>query len=131
MKNEFNFLQHINQISYNIDILREHLNEIHQSVNLTKVGIISKYILHPDGINSVREHLTNQRIKIISVEHICELLNLQAYYNNSNIIFNIKIPNLLETPTRIYHLKSIPIHKNGTILIPIPYLILSKVHFNS
>lgn len=88
----FKYLEFLNQINYNIDILYNHLNDISEAVILAKLSIISKHILSSTEIKEIHSIFKNQNIVLNSDEHIYELLKLQAYYNDTNIIFNTQIP---------------------------------------
>lgn len=95
-------IQHLNQINYNISILTQHLNNIAEAIVLSKLNIIPKLILDPIELIQIHKTLNNT-INILSPEHIFELLELTAYYNNTNIIFNIKIPTLSNYKYTPYH----------------------------
>lgn len=86
-------IQQLNQINYNIDILTQHFNNIAEAIVLSKLNIIPKLILDPSELTQIHRSLNNT-IDIISPEHIYELLELNAYYNDTNIIFNIQIPTI-------------------------------------
>ncbi|XP_046801067.1 uncharacterized protein LOC124418514 [Lucilia cuprina] len=108
-------IQHLNQINYNIDILTQHLNNIAEAIVLSKLNIIPKLILDPIEIIQIHKTLNNT-INILSPEHIFELLELTAYYNNTNIIFNIKIPTLSNYKYTLYHIVPTPINKTLEII---------------
>ena len=91
--------------------------------------MISKHILHPDELDHLKMHFESQNIKLSSYEHIYELLELQAYYNDSNLIFNVKIPNMYDNQSKLYHIKSIPINITKTIPTPKPYIFMDDYRF--
>lgn len=78
------------------------------------MNIISKLILDSSELNEIHNFINN-KVKIISTEHIYELLEIMAYYNNSNIIFNIKLPVISNEIFTLYHIIPTPI--NGTLEI--------------
>lgn len=114
-------IQHINQINYNIDMLNNHLKDISQTLILAKLNIISNVILNKEEIESIHKMLTNEQIELISEEHMYNLLNLQAYYNNSNIIFNVKIPQIENNNCNFYNIIPLPINNTKQIVTK-PYV---------
>lgn len=121
------YSQYMNQININIDVLDNHLNGISEAIILAKFNIISKMILNPQELTELYRLFEEQNINITSDEHIYELLSLQAYSNNSNIIFNIRIPVLSKESYFLFHLIPLPINKTRTILTK-PYAILGHEH---
>lgn len=118
-------IQYMNQLDYSIDLLFNHISDIIEAVMLAKLGIISKLILHPEELDEIRHHFTSQNVNLVSDEHLYELLELQAYYNNSNLIFNIKLPNLSKDINSLFHLIPLPIN-NTKIIKTKPYLSYNK-----
>lgn len=108
-------MQQLNQINYNIDILTQHLNNIAEALILSKMNIIPKIILDPKELTEMHNTLNNT-IDILSPEHIYELLELTAYYNNTNIIFNIQIPIISNTTYKFFHIITTPINKTLKII---------------
>lgn len=124
-ENSIREIQYLNQINYNIDILANHINDISEAIILAKLNIIPKLILHPEEIEQISRHLENESIKTKSIENVYELLGLQAYYNESNIIFNARIPNLDPNPYKLYHVIPLPINKTK-IIVTEPYLLFNE-----
>lgn len=116
-----NDLQYINLINYNIDLLHNHLSNIADSILLAKLNIISKFILSHEELEKILENFQKQQISIKSYEELYELLGLQAYYNGTNIIFNVKIPILSKEISRFLHIIPLPIN-NTKIIITKPYI---------
>lgn len=118
-------IQYINQINYNLDILQNHITEISETILLARLNIISKTILSNQEIEIINSYIKNQFINISSNEQLYELLNLKAYYNDTNIIFNIKIP-IVENKT--YELTQIiPLPINHTTFINVmPYALVNE-----
>lgn len=108
-------IQYVNQLNYNIDLLVDHISDIIEAVMLAKLGIISKLILNPDELKEIRDHLRSQNVDFVSDGNLYELLELQAYYNNSNLIFNIKLPNFSKDTSLLYHLIPLPINQTKII----------------
>jgi len=120
----FKYLQFLQQINYNIDLLQEHLNNISETVILAKLNIISKQILNKNELKSIHDIFLQQNLKLNTDESIYEMLELQAYYNNTNIIFNIKIPVVTNNTFNLFHVLPLPIHKNKTIISK-PYVLVN------
>lgn len=118
-------IQYANQLIYNIDLLTNHISDIIEAVTFAKLGIISKLILHPDELHEARRYLEKQNVNLISDEHLYELLELQAYYNNSNLVFNIRIPNLSQGINTLYHVIPLPINDTKRIITK-PYVNCNK-----
>lgn len=134
-------MQYLNRINYNIDILYNHITNIGEAIILAKLNIISKYILNIEELARIREIMEYDFIPnrqdvmeydnssssmadnayegyLNSDEHIYELLELQAYYNETNIIFNFKIPILAKEEYNMYHIIPLPINKTKEIIMP-------------
>ncbi|XP_075151459.1 uncharacterized protein LOC142225561 [Haematobia irritans] len=114
-------MQYLEQINYNIDLLNDHLTNLAEAIVLAKLNIISKLILNPNEMQFIYDVLTEQSLNLISYEHVYELLGLQAYYNHSNIIFNVKIPILSEMAFQFSHIIPLPINKTK-IIVTQPYI---------
>lgn len=116
------YTQQLNQINYNIDLLTNHISNIAEAILLARLNIISKLILNPNELEEIYDTFRKQSIDIKSDEHIYELLDQQAYYNGSKIIFNIQIPNLSHENFSLYHVIPLPINQTKEIETK-PYLI--------
>lgn len=90
-----------------VDLLTYHISDIIAAVMLAKLGIISKLIFNTDELN---DYLISQNVNFVSDGNLYELLELQAYYNNSKLIFNIKLPNFSKNTSILYHLIPLPIN---------------------
>lgn len=112
---EISLNQYCNQIIYDIDYLNEHVVSIIESVALAKLNVIHKNILHPDELHYVHKILTEQKINIMSNEDIYQLLELQTFYNNSNLIFSINIPKFHPETFSMYQINQIPDKNNLSI----------------
>lgn len=73
-------------------VLHNHINNIAESILLTKLNIIPKFILSEGIIKSINEFISNQNVTIVSNEHLYRLLALETYINDSYIIIHVKIP---------------------------------------
>jgi hypothetical protein len=123
-------LQFLNQINYHIDILNSHLKNIAEAIVLAKLNIISKQILNPKEIHDITLHFENQNSTVKSIEYLYELLKLQAYYNDTNIIFNIQIPILSHNTYTFIHIISLPINQSKLIFAK-PFLLMyhDEIHY--
>lgn len=117
-----NHIQYLNLINYNIDLLTNHLINLAEAIVLARLNIISKQILNHDEIVEIYNNLRGQSVEIASSEEIYTLLGLQAYYNGSNLIFNVRIPILSQQNYSMLHIIPLPIN-NSKIFNPKPYLI--------
>jgi Gypsy protein/Baculovirus F protein len=115
---DFQYLQYIYQINFDMDILRNHLDDIYECIQMAKLNIISKNILSPNELNFIKDKLNNQKIQIDTLEQIYEHLQLQAFYNQTNLIFVIKIPKLKSDIFTEYLLEPIPTINDKTLDVP-------------
>lgn len=118
--------QYLNQINFNIDILHNHLTNLAEAIVLARLNVISKQILNPEEITEIYYNLENQTVEIKSNEHIYELLGLQAYYSNSNIIFNVRIPVLSHEKYSMLHMIPLPLNETRIISTK-PYIIQNHI----
>lgn len=116
-------IQFLNQLNYHIDILHDHLSDIAEAIILAKLNIISKQILTSEELSEIHDTLLKQKIPIESVESLYEFLNLQAYINGTNIIFNVQIPTFRSENYSFFHLIPVPT-PNHLKIITKPYVIL-------
>lgn len=121
------YMQYIYQTNFNIDTLKSHLQDIAESIQLAKLNIISKQILNPLELTYIFNNLEKNNITTTSFEEVYSLLELQAYYNHSKIIFNIKMPIPSQEIFSLHHLIPLPINKTHTIHLPKPYVLLSNL----
>lgn len=112
MKNDVRYLQFLYQINFDVDIIKSHLDDIFQTIQMAKLNIISKTILAPREISFIYDKLSEQNVRMESLEQVYEMCKLQAFYNGSNILFVIKFPKLKNTEFNEYLLESLPNNKN-------------------
>lgn len=96
-----------------IEMLRIHIKNIMEAITFAKLKIISSHILARNEINYIHTILEKENVKLNSYEEINELLELQAYYNKTTLIFSIKIPNFSQETFSYYYIKLIPINKTN------------------
>ena len=114
-------IQYISQLSYNIEVMQISLNTISETIQLSKLNVISKHILGNDELEFGFKVLNEQNIKINSLEQVYEFCSIQAFYNNSNIIFVISIPKFHKNPFKLLLLEPLPIHSQSLKILKIPY----------
>lgn len=90
-----------------ISTFSDHVDSIINSIQLAKLGILSKHILTKSEIKIVRQSLQNQ-FETLNDENIYELLQLKAYFNNGNIVFAVQIPQTLNSTFKTIRLRSFP-----------------------
>ncbi|XP_059220108.1 uncharacterized protein LOC131995379 isoform X2 [Stomoxys calcitrans] len=117
--------QYLNQINYNIDLLTHHLTNIAEAVVLSKLNIISRFLLSPEELENIEVKLKQKNIEVRSIENIYEMLGMQAYYNETNIIFNILVPNVSEEDYFLYHIIPLPINITKLIITE-PYILFNE-----
>lgn len=98
-----------------ISLLTDHVNNIIESIQLAQLGILSKHILNKNELLIVKEKLPSI-IQNFNDEQIYEVLELKAYFNNTNIIFTVQIPQITADKFVTYRLRPLPIH--NTIIVP-------------
>lgn len=111
-----------------ISTLSDHVDSIINSIQLAKLGILSKHILNKSEMKLVRQSLHNQ-FQLLNDEHIYEILRLKAYFNNANIVFAIQIPQTANITYKTIRLRPLP--ENNLIIKPKSnYLIYNPVQYS-
>ncbi|XP_058456973.1 uncharacterized protein LOC131434323 [Malaya genurostris] len=101
-------------IIFNIDMIHHQLMPIFESIQLSKLGIISKTFLQPPELEFTTQLLESKGISIESYDQTYEFLEPVAFHNDSDIIVLIKIPKLRRGEYVQLHIETIPI--NGKII---------------
>jgi len=60
----------IAEINFNMDVLNNHISNIAESILLTKLNLIPKFILSENEIKSINEFIIKQNVKIESDVHL-------------------------------------------------------------
>ncbi|XP_062536421.1 uncharacterized protein LOC134205295 [Armigeres subalbatus] len=107
---DWKHILHIHSIIFNIDMIQHQLATIFESIQLSKLGIISKTFLQPSELEFATQLLESQGITIESFDQTYEFLEPVAFHNNSDIIVLIKIPKLRRGDYVQLQLETIPIH---------------------
>ena len=95
-------------IIFNIQLLENQLKDIFESVQLSRIGIISKVILSNDETKFSIGMLEKQNVKISHPDQVYEFLNIQVYHEDSKIIFIVKIPIFLPGKFKYVKFETIP-----------------------
>lgn len=116
--------QYLNQINYNIDLLDQSIKIIGEAIMFAKVGIVS-----PNLINYQEFNEYTRKNNVTANSELFQQLSLQAYYNHSEIIFAVKIPNFQASECSFYALHRIPMKNNLTISLNYPYLVMNENYY--
>lgn len=100
---------HVHNIIFNIDMVQHQLTTIFESIQLSRLGVISKALLQPSELDFATQLLESQGITIESYDQTYEFLEPVAFHNGSKIIFLIKIPKLRQGEYVQLHIETIPI----------------------
>lgn len=79
-------------IDDNIQILFDHAQEIHEIITFAKINVISRFILDNEEMSYVLKDLEKNNIRLHSQEQVYSLLKVKAYYNSTNLVVIIEIP---------------------------------------
>lgn len=118
------YIQFLNQVNYNIELLYNHLSTISEAIIFAKLNVIPKQILSKKEIVKINLEFKDQNVLVKSDQHMYELLGLQAYYNDTNVIFNILIPILSNETYQMFHVIPLPLYEDKTILTK-PFLAMN------
>lgn len=117
--------QFVYQISFNIDILKDHFEDLADSISMARLNILSKNIINKEEREFIELKLTSQNIEITSAEQALEHLNIQAYYNHTQLIFVLNIPIYDATNFTEYTIIPLINKKNQTILVPFERILIN------
>ncbi|XP_041448925.1 uncharacterized protein LOC121404125 [Drosophila obscura] len=94
------------------------LNEVTESLLLARVGIIPKFILNKEESQRITQNLEDQRVQILSEEHMYEFLELKAIMNGTDIIFSISLPIFKKEMYLLKRILPLPINKTEFVIAP-------------
>lgn len=117
--------QHLQKIIFNLDIIQHQLDAIFESIQVARVGIISKAILHSSELDFATSILEAENITINHLDEVYEFLEPAVFHNGSSIIFIIKIPKFREGSYKQVLIETIPFEAK-TIFVNAKYAILSS-----
>lgn len=95
-------------IILNMQLLEDQFNDIFESIQLARIGIISKAILSNDETKFSMDMLEDQNIQITHPDQVYEFLNVQVYHEGFRIIFVVKIPIFLPGKFKYIKFETIP-----------------------
>lgn len=111
---EIAILKEIFNFNVNLDLFKDYLNNIFESIQMSKVKVISKNILTTEEIFEAMKILKNEKIIVDSYEQVIEHLEIIVFHKETKIVFVILIPTLKDT---IFEHQLIePIAKEGKVL---------------
>lgn len=93
-----------------IMIVQEQIDEVHDILTFAKINIISRHILDNEQMEYVTEEFDKDGIKIHSEEQIYALLKIKAFYNNTDLIVIVEIPQFNNQPFNLYKIKTYPVN---------------------
>lgn len=76
---------HVQNIIFNVDTVRYHLDTIFESIQLSKLGAISIALLYPTELEYATQFLTSEGVEINSYDQVYEYLEPSAFHNGSFI----------------------------------------------
>lgn len=119
---DWQHMLHLQNIIFNIETVRYQLDTIFESIELSRLGVISKALLYPTELEYATQLLTTEGIEISSYDQTYEYLEPVAFHNGSSIILLVKIPKFKVGNYQLLRLETIPIDQkviqlNGTYAI--------------
>ncbi|BFG00776.1 uncharacterized protein DMAD_00698 [Drosophila madeirensis] len=111
-------IEYIDRISITIDMIAMNLNEVTESLLLARVGIIPKFILNKEESRRITQNLEDQRVQILSEEHMYEFLELKAIMNGTDIIFSLSLPIFKKEMYLLKRILPLPINKTEFVIAP-------------
>ncbi|XP_062538293.1 uncharacterized protein LOC134206585 [Armigeres subalbatus] len=119
---DWQHMLHLQNIIFNMYNVRYQLDIIFESIQLSKLGVISKAFLYPTELEFAIHLLTADGIEVNSYDQAYEYLEPSAFHNGSSIILLVKIPKFKIGNYQLIRLETIPIDGkviqiNGTYAI--------------
>lgn len=106
---DWKHLLHVHSIIFNIDTVQHQLATIFESIQMSKLGIISKAFLQPSELEFATRLLESQGLVIESYDQTYEFLEPIAFHNDSDIVVLIKIPKLRKGEFVQLQIETIPV----------------------
>lgn len=105
-------------IAFQLDSFRENLKAIEYAIMLSKLNVISKFILTPKEIETIIEEITDQGIKI---QHLClddasSYLTTTTIHKGSSTIICVNIPRLQSTSYEKVIIEPLHVHNHSVKL---------------
>ncbi|XP_050092471.1 uncharacterized protein LOC126575696 [Anopheles aquasalis] len=109
-----------------LDNVREQLTTIFESVQLAKLGIISKALLFPKELDFIIHILLEEGLNITSYDQAYEHLEPVAIHHDNQLQLLIKVPNFRNGSYHMLRMEPIPIN-HSIIHIQSKYVVTSKL----
>lgn len=77
-----------------MELLKNHLDTIFETIQLARINLISKKFLEKDELRFIKDRLLEQNISLINTDQAYQFLGIRALYKNSKIYFIILIPQI-------------------------------------
>lgn len=110
--------QHFFKINHIIEQLHTHLKDLLEIISLSKYQTISRHLLSENETKYIHDILEQDGVTLQNSQAMYNLLELKGFYNNTHLIFAIKIPTFHKDTFFHYQIKVIP-HINK-IIYPTP-----------
>lgn len=114
LEEEITYIQYIYQLNYDINLLKNHIDDIDQVIMTSKLGILTRNILTPKEIEMIPSIEASQYIKI-----------MVTFYKNQIVII-LLIPQLTDTPLSKILIEPIPNKQNKSLHIKEKYILVDK-----
>ncbi|XP_055630632.1 uncharacterized protein LOC129771228 [Toxorhynchites rutilus septentrionalis] len=87
-------IKEVMNLNMALDLLREQIQNIFESIQLAKAKVIHLNVLTPEELNEATTILRNSNITINTFDQTYEYLDLAVIHKDTKIIFVISVPNL-------------------------------------
>lgn len=96
-------------IAFQLDAFLEHLKSIEYAILLSKVNIISKFVLTPREIGTIMQEIKDQGLEIQHLDDARNFLTTTTLFKGSSIIICVNIPRLQPTTYEKVIIEPLPI----------------------
>lgn len=114
LENEVKFLKYVDQISYDIGLLKDHVDDVEQIILTSKLGVLSKNILTLEELNLIQNFESLKNIKTIVTTY------------EEEIIIILMIPNYSEFKYSRILIEPIPNNENKSIVLKDKIILVDK-----
>lgn len=116
------------QLYDQIDIVQDQIDEVHEILTFSKINVISRHILDNQEMEYVTTEFDKDNLKINSEEQIYSLLKIKAFYNNTDLVIIIEIPQFTNENFNTYKILTYPVN-NQIINQPYNFLLLNPNNY--
>lgn len=110
-------MREVMKLGMNLDHLLKHLETIEEAVHFARLKIISKHILSPEELNFASRKIEEGGVEISNPAQVYEFLELNAFFNSSQLVFIILIPQIENCSYSNLMLEPLPI---GNRILKLP-----------